>query len=454
MKFTFSLILALSIVLVSSCQKKTDSEIIDSIFKEALNDSSAYDNLKYLTTNYPDRIACSPTYHEAAIWAKDLMNTMNFSQVFFQEATVKNWDRGIKETAQIISNIGIVDVNVLALGRGIGTGIDGISGNVVAVQSFEELEKLGKNKIKGKIVFYNRPMIIENGNVFGAYGKAVPQRFDGPNKAAEYGAIGAIIRSVGSSTDEFPHTGVTGFSEDIKTVPAVAIATRDADLLTSMLEADKRIKFKFTTTCENRPDTISYNIIGEIKGSKFPNKIITIGGHFDAWGPGAHDDGAACLQALEVARIFQKLKIKPRHTIRIVLFADEEISQGGAKAYALEAKEGKIEHMAAIESDRGVEKPLGFTIHAKPEQEDLIKSWSELFKSHDITVFQKGYGGVDINVLNEFGTVLLGYLPESVHYFDWHHAPSDTWDKVKFEHMQNGSASIASMVYLIDKYGL
>ena len=297
---------------------------------------------------------------------------------------------------------------------------------------------------------------LQYSSTFKAYGEVGGQRFYGPIEAAKYGAIGAIIRSLTTSIDEFPHTGVTAFAENTETVPAVAICTRDANVLNDWLWEDPNLEFSFTTHCKNKPDTIAYNVIGEIKGSEFPDQIITVGGHLDSWDidPGAHDDGSGCMQAIDVLRIFKALDIKPRHTIRAVMFMDEEISQGGAKAYLKEAKEGKIKHLAALESDRGATKPLGFTFKGTKLQMDTLISYSKFFKPYDINIFKPGYGGVDINPLEEVGAVLIGYLPDPTHYFDWHHCANNTFDQINFEDFQKGSAAMAALIYLIDKYGL
>lgn len=437
--------------------KLSDSEVFKMIYDEALSSHESHQNLKYLTEKFPKRLACYPQGIEAAKWTKQVMEDMGFDKVFLQEAQVMNWKRGKQEEAYIISGKnGKTYVKTCALGRGIGTGNDGIEAGVIEVYGTEGLNRLTKKQIEGKIVFFNKPMNPELTNPFQAYVEVADQRFMGPILAAQYGAKGVIVRSLTTSIDEFPHTGTTKKAENEPTVPAVVIATKHANFLSEYLKNDPNLKFYFKTDCKNLPDTVSYNVIGEITGTEFPNEYIVVGGHLDSWdnSPGAHDDGGGCMQAIEVLRIFKKLGIKPKHSIRAVMYMDEEISQGGGRAYANQARINNEKHIAAIESDRGVTRPLGFTIDATQEKIDKIASWSNLFNPYDINLFVQGYGGVDIAPLKDLGTLLIGFHPDATNYFDWHHCANDTFDKINREEMQKGAATIAALVYLIDKYGL
>ena len=457
------ILLFVGIIFLSSCSdqkpihKFSDSEVFKMIYDEALASHESYENLRYLTENFPKRLACYHQGIEAAKWTKQVMEEMGFDKVFLQEAQVMNWERGEQEEAYIIS-VGNekTSVNVCALGRGIGTGENGIEAEVIEIYGTEGLNKLTKKQVEGKIIFFNKPMNPELSNPFQAYSETAGQRFMGPILAAQYGAKGVIIRSLTTSIDKFPHTGTTKKAENEPTVPAVAIATKHANFLSNYLKKDPHLKFYFKTDCRNLLDTISYNAIGEITGSEFPNEYIIIGGHLDSWdnSPGAHDDGGGCMQAIEVLRIFKNLGIKPKHSIRAVMYMDEEISQGGGRAYANQARLKNEKHIAAIESDRGVTRPLGFTIDASQDKINKIASWSNLFKPYDINLFVKGYGGVDIAPLKDLGTPLIGFHVDATNYFDWHHCANDTFDKVNREEMQKGAATIAALVYLIDKYEL
>ena len=439
-----------------SIDKLPDSEVLGLIYSEAEKSSESYENLRYLTTNYTKRLACYPQSIEAARWAKSVIDKMYLDQVFLQEALVMNWKRGSQETAYIQVNEKTIPVNVCALGRGIATPEKGIEAGVIEVNGLDELSLLPKSKVEGKIIFLNQAMNPNLENPFQAYGEAAGQRFMGPIMAAERGAVGTVIRSLTTAIDEFPHTGVTRKPDNELTVPAVCIATKHANLLSDMLKQNPDLKFNFKTDCKNLPDTTTYNTIGEITGTEFPNEYIVIGGHLDAWdnSPGAHDDGGGCMQAIEVLRIFKELGIKPKRSIRAVMYMDEEISQGGGRTYAEQAKQRGEIHLAALESDRGVAQPLGFSIDASPEKIEEIASWGELFKPYNINVFIAGGGGVDIAPLKDQGTVLMGLLTDPEHYFDYHHSANDTFDKINRSEMQKGAATMAALVYLIDKYGL
>lgn len=436
--------------------KCSDEEALKLIFKSANLSSESYQNLNYLTENFQKRLACYPQGIEASKWAKGIMDNMELDKVFLQEAQVMNWKRGDQELGAIKFKDEVINVNVCALGRGIATKESGLEAKVIEINGLEDLSRFTKDQLKGKILFFNQAMNPELENPFQAYGETAGQRFMGPIMAAEYGAVGAVIRSLTTSIDEFPHTGTTRKAIGEKTVPVVCIATKHADLLSEKLEENPDLTFYFKTNCKNMPDTISYNTIGEITGTDFPNEYIIVGGHLDSWdnSGGAHDDGGGCMQAIEVLRIFKELGYKPKHSIRAVLFMDEEISQGGGREYANQARIQNEKHIFAVESDRGVTSPLGFSIDADQESFEKMISWSDLFKPHEINIFIKGGGGVDIGPLKDNGTALSGLLTDPTHYFDWHHSGNDTFDHVNREDMQKGAAAMASLIYLVDKYGL
>src|SRR6056297_315162 len=367
-----------------------------------------------------------------------------------------NWERGDIEIAEIRSEKERTPVNVCALGRGVATSKDGIEAKVIEVNGLQELKHLSKKQVQGKIVFFNKAMNPDLENTFQAYGEAAGQRFSGPVLAAEYGAVGAVIRSLTTSIDTFPHTGTTRKAPADKTVPSVAIATKHANLLSDQLKQNPELTFYFKTNCKNKPDTISYNAIGEITGTEYPNQFIVVGGHLDAWdnSPGAHDDGGGCMQSIEVLRILNAIGYQPKHSIRAVMYMDEEISQSGGKTYAREAKRKGEKHIFAIESDRGVTQPLGFSLDTSDEIIEKINSWQALFEPYNIKTLKKGGGGVDIGPLKQHGTPLAGLLTDPTHYFEWHHSANDTFDHINREEMQKGAAAMAALIYLIDKYGL
>jgi len=430
---------------------------IKAFFDEALTDRTAYKNLETLCKNYKGRVTGSGQAEAAVEFTFMLMQNMNLDRVEKQPVQVPCWVRGEKEVANIQSEkFGTKPVPVSALGMSIGTGTKGLSAQVVEVKNFEELEKLGRKNIEGKIVFFNRPMDPTLINTFAAYGGAANQRTQGASEAAKYGAVGVVVRSLTTALDDFPHTGVMRYVDSIPKIPAVAISTNGADLLSASLENDSELKLYFRTTCETKSEVISHNVIGEIKGSVYPEQIITVGGHLDAWetGEGAHDDGAGCMQSIEVLRIFQKLGIKPKRTIRAVMFMDEEVAQRGGKEYARQAELKNEKHWFALEADRGAYMPKGFGISAPDGRLEKMLALQKYFEPYGIDDFVKGGGGVDIGPLGKFGTPLSSFIPEMQRYFDVHHSGNDTFEQVHFREFQMGSAAIASFIYLIDKYDL
>ena len=437
---------------------QSDEVVIRKIYNEALTNGRSYDVLAYLSNQIGGRLAGSPQAAAAVEYTRQVMLDFGFDTVFLQPVMVPRWVRGKVEKGRIVNSkkIGSVKVNICALGNSIGTGIGGISAQIIEVQNFEELVSLGESEVKGKIVFYNRPLDPTLINTFRAYGGAVNQRGGGPVQAAKLGAVGVVVRSMTLSKDDVPHTGATHYQDGVPEIPAVAISTNDADLLSSLLKDDPGLSFYFETHCKMMPDVLSYNVVGEITGSKNPDEYIVVGGHLDSWdnGDGAHDDGAGCVQAIEVLRIFKALGMTPVHSIRAVMFMNEENGLRGGTRYAELAEKNNEKHIAGIESDRGGFTPRGFTIDAEGETLDKIMSWKSLFTPYNADDFLKGGGGADIGPLRSQGSVLIGLYPDSQRYFDYHHSAIDTFDKVNKRELEMGAAAMAALVYLIDHYGL
>ncbi len=454
---TLLLFITILIALPAVSRAQEDETLIKSLFDEALTDHTAYENLRYLCKNTGGRISGTPEAAAAVEFTRQVMSRMHLDSVYLQDLMVPHWERGDIEYAKISSlKYGAAELPVSALGKSVGTGLEGVTAGVVEVKSFEELEEIGREKIQGKVVFFNRQMDPRNINTFQAYGAAVSQRTGGASEASKYGAVATIIRSVTTARDDFPHTGVMYYQDGVKAIPAISVSTNGADLLSEWLGKDKDVKIHFISNCKNLPDEASHNVIGEIHGSEFPDQIITIGGHLDAWdtGEGAHDDGGGCIQAIEVLRLFKVLGIKPKRTIRAVMFMDEEISQSGAKRYAELAKAGNNQHYAALESDRGVLTPLGFGFQADGERLEKLLALEKYFKPYNIIDFRKGGGGADIGPLGAQGAMLISFIPDIQRYFDFHHSPNDVFEHVNEREMQMGSAAIAALIYLIDKYDL
>ncbi|MEX0968364.1 MAG: M28 family peptidase [Bacteroidia bacterium] len=454
---------AFLIILYAGCfqilpaQTTKDSVQIREIYDFALTRGECYGWLRYLSKEIGGRLSGSPEAEEAVQWSHRLMDSLGFDTVYLQPVMVPHWVRGEKEYAAILGEqeSGNSEVPVTALGGSIRTEKDGLTAQVVEVMNFEELEQLGEANVKGKIVFYNRPMDPKNITTFSSYGGTVDQRWAGAAKAAKYGAAGVVVRSVGLRLDDFPHTGTMRYDEGVSKIPAVAISTNGAELLSSRLKNEPELKFHFRTSCETLPDALSYNVIGELRGAEFPDEIIVVSGHLDAWdnGEGAHDDGAGCVQSIEVLRIFQELDIKPKRTLRAVMFMNEENGLRGGLRYAAIADSLEENHIAAMESDRGGFTPRGFSIDAGDANFRKILSWKALLAPYGLHDLVKGGSGADIGPLKPQGPVLIGYLPDSQRYFDIHHAPSDVFEEVNKRELELGAAAMAAITYLIDQYG-
>ena len=445
-----------SIKAQTSGLNKEDVKVIKGIYDESLTSRDTYKLLDHLCNKIGHRLSGSIGASKAVEWTEMIMNSYSFDKIYKQDLFVPNWKRGDKEEVRIIGHKD-EKLNVLALGMSVSTPKRGISAKVVEVQGIEDIEVLGRDKIKGKIVFFNRPTdqrLISTGS---AYGGAVDQRTAGPAEAAKYGAVAVVIRSIGTAFDDVPHTGVTRYVEGIKKIPAVALGVKSADKLTLALKNNPNVKLFIKMNCETLEDAPSHNVVGELIGNEFPNEIITIGGHLDSWdvGQGAHDDGAGCMQSIQVLRLFQKLGIKPRRTIRAVMFMNEENGTRGGLKYAELAKKNNENHLIALESDAGAFTPRGFGVTAEASTIKKFRSWLPYFDRNTISYFKKGGGGVDINPLNRLlGTPTIGFIPDSQRMFDIHHSDNDSFDSVHPRELELGTASIASLIYLIDKYGL
>lgn len=436
----------------------SDSANIKKFYDNALTSTKSYEDLRYLTKNIGARLSGSPQAAAAVEWGKQVMNKMGLDRVYVQEVMVPYWVRGDKETGRIMSGqVGSTEVNIAALGSSVGTGESGLTAEVVEVHNFEELEKLGKKKVKGKIVFFNRAFDNTHVHTMAAYSGAVDQRGGGPVAAAKLGAVAVIVRSMANEIQDVPHTGNTRYQDGVDKIPAAAISTKGAETLSKQLKNDPNLKFYMRMTCENLPEVLSYNVIGEIKGTEKPDEIILVGGHLDSWdlGEGAHDDGTGVVQSMEVLRLFKDLGIKPKRTIRAVLFMNEENGLRGGRKYAEEAKAKGEKHIAAIESDAGGFTPRGFGIDGNDGQYAKVLTWKPLLTPYGLHDLTRGGGGADIGPLKGQGTVaLIGFRPDSQRYFDYHHTIIDTFETVNRREMQLGAASMASLVYLISQYGL
>lgn len=448
------LFLAGNVQLLIAQDHQKDSLVIRKIFDEALTAGKAYEDLRSLCKDIGARLSGSAQAQLAVEWSEQKFKQYGFDAVYLQPIMVPHWERGTKEVAWFKTKNGdVVPLQVLALGGSIGTnGL--LRAEVVEFKSLDDLRKSDEKTVKGKIVFLNQPMNPKDIVTFKAYGGCYAIRGEGAVESAKLGALAVVIRSLALPQDDHPHTGSMHYVDSIPKIPAAALSTNASNLLSEALSTGK-LELILEMDCRDYPDVPSYNVMGEIKGSEFPDKIITIGGHLDSWdtGEGAHDDGAGVIHCMEALRILKHLKIRPRHTIRLVFFMNEENGNRGGLGYAQWVKEKGEIHVAAMESDRGGFSPRGFDCDGSDAHVTMIQQFAGLLKPYGIHHFEKGYGGVDIGPLKRSfeGIPLFGFVPDSQRYFDFHHAESDVFEAVNKRELELGCASVASFVYLLDK---
>lgn len=458
---TSGILLALAITAFSlDLHSQNNSHSILNTYKEtaknmtesALVNRYGYSLLDELCRIGP-RLSGSENSVKAIHWAENKMKESGFNNVWLQPVMVPHWVRGDVEEA-VIENTMYEGrkINICALGGSIGTDDNGITAPVIEVKNMNEIDLL-KDKVKGKIVFINEPMDVTG--TYPAYGKAVGKRAYGAIKAAGYGAVAVIIRSITTKIDNVPHTGVMYYNDTIPEIPGVAAGCIDSDFLSLVLKENPGLLLHLKLSCRTLPDARSYNVIGEIKGSEFPDEVVVVAGHIDSWdkGEGAHDDGAGCIQSMEVLDLMKRLNLKPKRTIRCVLFINEENGSKGADVYSLYADTAKEKHIAGIESDAGGFTPRGFTVTSDSLVLQKIQSWLPILKTCGIDDISKGGSGADIYVIKKT-KALIGYRPDGQRYFDYHHSDNDVFEAVNPRELELGSAAIAILAYLISEEGL
>jgi len=453
-----SILIALFFITPFCFYAQTDSEIIKTIYDNSLSNGNSYFWLDHLSNNIGSRLSGSENAEKAVSYTKTELEKLNLDKVWLQPVMVPKWVRGNPETAYFINGKDKTKVNICALGGSIATPEKGIEASVIEVSSIEQLKALGREKILNKIVFFNRPMDETFINTFKSYGGAVGQRYAGAMEAGKLGAKGVIVRSMNLRIDSFPHTGSMTYGDlpIDQRIPSAAISTKDANLLSKNLKQNNNTQFYFKQNCKQYDDVQSYNVIGEITGSEFPNEYIVVGGHLDSWdiGDGSHDDGAGIVQSMEVLRLIKLLGIKPKRTIRAVMFMNEENGLRGGKKYAEMAKQNSENHIFALESDSGGFTPRGFSFDCNDDQFNRILKWKDLFNPYLVHYFEKGGSGADIGPLKNDQIVLSGLRPDSQRYFDYHHTAIDTFDAVNKRELELGAAAMTSLIYLVDKYGI
>lgn len=442
---------------VFAMSQNQDSVMIKKIVNEIMTNGKAYDLLRELTKNIGGRLAGSPQQQNAAIWGKKNMEAFAPDKVFFQPCKTPNWQRGGKDFAAIVGVDGkptIQKLAVLALGNSLSSnGL--IEAEVLAVANFDELEKR-KNEVKGKIVYYHSVFDPTKIQTFQAYGEAGIYRRSGPSRAAKYGAVGVMIHSLSTAPDNAPHTGSTAYDTSYAKIPCVAVGPNDAVKLYT-LARKSTVKAQLQTYGYFLPDADENNVVAEIKGSTYPEQIITIGGHLDSWdvNEGAHDDGAGIVHTMEILRALKAVGYQPLRTIRFVLFANEENGLRGGLQYAALAKQNNEQHIFAMESDEGGFTPRTIGMTCSPAQLKKFQTWTPLLKPYGTEVTAGG-GGADIGPLARVNPsiVMSSMIPDSQRYFDLHHAKTDVFEAVSKRELLLGAANMAAVIYLVDQYGV
>ena len=442
-----------------SFSQNNDEKMLKQIYDSALTHSKCYSWLDYLSNKIGSRLSGSAGAQKGVEYVKAQLETLGLDRVYLQEVMVPKWVRGDKETAYIMDNNQKINLPVCALGGSVATPTAGITSEIIEVHSLKELAELGTDKIKGKIVFYNRPMDATQIETMNAYGGAVDQRYYGAKEASKFGAVATIVRSMNLRLDDYPHTGAQSYGDISKSqyIPAAAISTNAAELLSQKLKTNPKLKFYLKQSCQQLDDVLSYNVIGEIKGSEHPENIMLVGGHLDSWdlADGAQDDGAGVVQSMEVINIFKNIGYKPKNTLRVVLFMNEENGGRGGKKYEELSKQNKENPVFALESDSGGFSPRGFSIEADEANFNKIVSWKNIFQPYMIHSFEKGHSGSDIEPLSASSVLVkAGLNPDSQRYFDYHHAANDKFDAVDKRELELGAATMASLLYLMDQNGV
>jgi carboxypeptidase Q len=442
---------------LSGFGQNRDSILIKKLSDEIMNNGQAYENLRFLCKQVGPRLSGSANAQKAVVATEKMLKDAGADTVYLQPCLVPHWVRGDRETGFIQQGDGKkYELHLSAIGNSVGTGKKGIRSAVIEVNSFDELDRLGDAVIKGKIVFFNFPMNQTYINVFKAYGESGTSRRLGASQAAKYGAIGVMVRSLAINIDNYPHTGALQYNDSFPKIPAVAISTKDAEWLSKELNHKKELIAYFRTTSKMLEAVPSSNVIGEIRGSEFPGEIISVGGHLDSWdlAEGAQDDGAGVVQSIEIIRALKSVDIKPKRTIRAVLFMNEENGGKGSAAYLAAAKQKNEQHIFALESDGGGFTPRAFGLEMSNPQVEKVQQWRNLFYPYGVYELLPGGSGSDVGPLKEIGTALAGLYPDSQRYFDVHHAATDTFEAVSKRELHLGAVNMAAFVWLVSEYGL
>src|SRR5947208_3221530 len=423
----------------------------------ALTSDYAYRQVAHLANNIGPRLTGSAQAAKAVECVASELKAIG-CEVQLEKVMVPHWVRG-EETAALIEFPGQAQnttqkIVLCALGDSVATPPEGIEADVIALRNFDELKSMPRDKVAGKIVLFNYPFdkrMAAEGRGGEAYGEAVVYRSDGPSAAARQGAVACLIRSVGGADYRMPHTGQTKYADDAGKIPAGAVTAEDADLIVDLVRQGA-VKMKLVLTPQQLPDVESYNVIGDIKGSDHPEQVVIVSGHLDSWdlGTGAIDDGAGVAVSMEAANLIQKLHLKPKRTIRVIAWMNEENGLAGSKQYAKDHEKEWMNHFAAMETDGGADHPLGINIKAKPEVKKTFAPVAAILQASGAGMLNLvEHCGADIGPMEKAGVPAFSPIQDSRFYFNYHHTAADTLDKIVPKELAENSAIVAVLAYAL-----
>ena len=437
------IILIIAVMLSQSFGESIKSKYVETslkIISKSLTDSTAYNRLGYMCDTFGPRLSGSKNLENAINWILKEMNNDGLENVKGEKVAVPTWIRG-KESATLLSPFK-KELSMLGLGGSIATPRGGLKAEVIVVNDWDELESRS-NEVPGKIVLFNAP--------FTSYGETVAYRYSGASAAAKHGAVASLIRSIGPWSMNTPHTGVMAYKDDVKKIPHAALTMEDAMMLSRIHDRNDKIIVKLDMNARMVADRWSRNVLGEIKGSIYPEEVVVVGGHIDSWdvGQGAHDDGGACIASWEVLRLIKELGLKPKRTIRCVMWTNEENGGKGNKGYRDMHMDKMDKHVLAIESDGGVFSPEGFGFSGNDSAREIVEEIHELMKPIGANTISEGGRAADVAPLNDEGVPVMSLKVDGSKYFWYHHTNADTFDKIDFNEFNRCIAAMTIMAYVV-----
>ncbi|MEY2504385.1 MAG: hypothetical protein QOG27_665 [Verrucomicrobiota bacterium] len=430
---------------------------LEQLQEAALKSDYAYRQVAHLSNNIGPRLTGSAQAQKAVDYVAAELKALGL-EVQLEKVMVTHWVRG-EETAALVEYPGMAEkttqkIVLTALGGSVATPGDGLTAEVVVVGDFDELQKLGREKVEGKIVLFNYhfdKQMAAQSRAGEAYGQAVKYRSDAPVAAGRLGAVAALIRSVGGAEYRLPHTGQTDYKKDAPKIPAAAVTAEDADLMAA-LAPQGPVRMRLLLTPQQLPDAVSYNVIGDLKGSEHPEQVVIVSGHLDSWdlGTGAIDDGAGVAVSMEAANLFQKLHLRPKRTLRVIAWMNEENGLAGGKAYAKDHEKEIANHFAAMETDGGAGHPLGINYATKPEAKSFFEPVARILRKSGAGILNLAeHPGADITPLTKLGVPGFSPIQDNRTYFNYHHTSADTLDKIVPQELAENAAVVAVTAYAL-----